>query len=72
MDITSMFKARSAWDQFRRSHPKFPAFVDAVKSHGFMEGSEIAIAIRHPDGSEQKTGIRVKASDLELLKMLMK
>ena len=37
---------------------------------GFCEGQEIAVAIRYPDGSEFKTGIRVRAEDLALLEML--
>ncbi len=72
MDITTMFKAKSAWAKFRQTHPKFPLFLEAVKNKGFSEGTEIAIAVRHPDGTEQKAGILVRASDIELLNMLMK
>ena len=37
---------------------------------GFEEGQEIAVAVRYPDGTEFKTGIRVQESDLEMLELV--
>lgn len=67
MDIGAMFKAKDAWAKFTANHPKVPGFIDSVRSKGFVEGQEIAIAVRYPDGTEFKTGIRVQKSDLDLL-----
>ena len=69
MDIGGLFKAREAWNKFTTTHPKVPGFLNSVKNKGFEEGQEIAIAIRYPDGTEFKTGIRVQQSDLELLEL---
>ena len=70
MNLESMFKARQAWSEFKRNHPKVPVFMDNVQNKGYCEDMEIAIAVRYLDGTEYKTGIRVKPSDLEMLNML--
>ena len=70
MNIEQMFKARQAWNVFRRNHPKVPRFADEVQTKGFCEGMEIAIAVRYPDGDVKKAGIRVTASDMELLNLM--
>ncbi|MBQ7246277.1 MAG: hypothetical protein IJS33_05105 [Firmicutes bacterium] len=70
MGIPNPFALKDAWNKFSATHPKVPKFIDDVKNKGFCEGQEIAIAIRYPDGTEHKTGIRVRAEDLALLEML--
>ena len=70
MDIGAMFKARESWAKFTANHPRVPAFLDSVRNKGFTEDQEIAIAVRYPDGTEFKTGIRVQKSDLEILDLL--
>ena len=70
MDFNAIFRIKQMWNQFCMTHPKMPGFINNVKYKGFCEGQEIAIAIRYPDGTEYKTGIRVQASDLELLETL--
>ena len=52
------------------NHPKLPPFIQGVSSKGAVEGMEIAVAVRYPDGAEYKAGIRVTASDLEQLEKL--
>ena len=70
MDLGAMFKMKDAWQKFSNTHPKVPTFLDSVKNKGFVEGQEIAIAVRYPDGTEFKTGIRVQQSDLDLLNII--
>lgn len=65
-----IMRAKQAKEEFIGNHPKVEEFMDDVKAKGFEEGQEIAVAIRYPDGTEMKTGIRVTESDLELLNML--
>ena len=67
LDFGAMLKLRGAWQKFNANHPKAVAFGNDVYAKGFEEGQEIAIAVRYPDGTEYKTGIRVQESDLELL-----
>ena len=72
MDIGAMFKMKESWQKFSNNHPKVPGFLDNVRTKGFYEGQEIAIAVRYPDGTEYKTGIRLQKSDLELLDIVKK
>lgn len=59
-----------AKDTFMRNHPKMESFINNVQAKGFCENQEIAVAVRYPDGTEYKTGIRVTQSDLDLLNAL--
>lgn len=70
MKLEQMLRARQAWNVFKRNHPKVPVFMDNVNRRGFEEGMEIAIAVRYPDGEEFKSGIRVNASDMEMLGLM--
>ena len=70
MKFDAIFKARQAWNKFSATHPKVPVFVEDVKAKGVCEGTEVAVAIRYPDGTEYKTGIRVRPEDMELFDML--
>ena len=58
---------KNHWQLFKTNHPKVPEFTRNVGGKGFCEGQEIAIAIRYPDGTEYKTGIRVRESDLAFI-----
>lgn len=70
MDLSAMFKLKQSWAVFAGNHPKVPGFINELRQKGFCEGQEIAIAVRYPDGTQVKTGIRLQASDLELLNSL--
>lgn len=70
MDIGAIFKAKKAWATVTGNHPKLEPFIENVKNKGVAEGMEIAVAIRWPDGTEHKAGIRLKDSDIEALSSL--
>lgn len=70
MDISSLMKAKQAWNSFKDNHPKFSPFLKTVWSHGIPEGSVIDISVKFPDGNSMKTNLAVKESDLELLKLV--
>ena len=70
MDFRAIFKLKQAWETFTRNHPKVPPFISGVQSKGAAEGMEIAVAVRYPDGTEFKTGVRLTASDMEALREL--
>ena len=67
MEIGAMLKAKKAWDTINRNHPKLAPFLANVKGKGVQEGMEIAVAVRWPDGTEHKAGVRLQASDIEAL-----
>ena len=70
LDFGAIMKLKQSWGTFCMNHPKVQPFINQVKAKGAEEGQEIAIAVRYPDGTEFKTGIRVQAGDLELLKTI--
>ena len=63
-DFSSIMNFKNDWETFKYNHAKVPEFINNVRSKGFCENQEIAIAIRYPDGTEYKAGIRVRESDL--------
>ena len=67
-DFSSIMTIKNHWNVFKNNHPKVPEFIKNVGSREFCEGQEIAIAIRYPDGTEFKTGIRLRESDLAFIK----
>ena len=66
MDLGSLFKLKQAWKTFSANHPKVLEFVENVKSKGLEKDVELAVAIRYPDGTEYRTGIRLQDSDIAL------
>jgi len=70
MDFSQMMALKGALDSISSAHPKLPGFIQDVRSKGFEAGQEIAVAVRYPDGTEYKCGIRVQPSDLEALETL--
>ncbi|MDO4492722.1 MAG: hypothetical protein Q4C53_02415 [Clostridia bacterium] len=70
MNLGAMWKAKKSWDTVNRNHPKLAPFLEGIRAHGACEGMEIAVAVRYPDGTEYKTGIRLQQSDIEALAAL--
>ena len=70
MNMGNMLKISAAWNTFKKNHPKFPAFCRAVSSRGIREGAVLAITYTTPEGEKLETNLKVKESDLELLKTL--
>ena len=70
MDFGALMKVKQAWGRFSNNHPKVQPFINDIKRKGAVPGQEIAIAVRYPDGTEYKTGIRVQQDDLELLNII--
>ena len=70
LDFSALLNIRQYWTQLKTNHPKLDTFLSSVKGKTPCAGMEIAIAIRYPDGTEYKTGIRVNEEDLALLNTL--
>ena len=56
--------------KFMENHPQVQTFLDDVNRREPEVGQEVAIAVRYPDGTEYKTGVRVTEGDLDLLNTL--
>lgn len=67
-----MSQGKQAWATFKQNHPEFPKFLNYVKNKGVPEGTVISIDVKYPepDGQNVHSEIKVKASDVQLLKML--
>ena len=48
--ITMLSKMKNAMDTFRRNHPKFPLFLNAVSQDALVEGTIIEINVTTPEG----------------------
>lgn len=69
-DFSSLMNIKNHWNVFKGNHPKVDEFRRSVGSKGFCEGQEIAVAVRYPDGTEYKTGIRLRQSDLAFIEAI--
>ena len=72
MGLGDKLKLAAIFEKVCTNHPKLVPFIRGVSSKGVCENMEIAVAVRYPDGTEYKAGIRVTASDLEQLEKLKK
>lgn len=70
MNPASIMKLMSAKNRFTENHPKFAAFVRAVFSKGIEEGTIIEIQVTRPGESPMTANIKVRQSDLELMREL--
>lgn len=71
MNPAKILKLKGAWDKFTQNHPKFPMFMNAIRSQGIEEGAIIEIIITSPEGKAMSTNIKVSQSDKELFTELV-
>ena len=69
-NMKAIMQMKEAWDTFVSNHPKFPLFLNAVKSKGVPEGTVVAVSLTYPDGSVVDTNLKVTESDLKLFETL--
>ena len=69
-NIGNIMKITGAWNTLKSNHHQYPAYSQAISRKGLKEGSIIEIAITTPEGEKIETNLKVKDSDLELLKQL--
>ena len=70
VNIQAMMKARGAWQTFRSNHPNVLPFLNDVLNRGVREDVQVEILVHYPDGTDLKSGIRVKQSDLALFEAM--
>lgn len=70
MNPGNIMALMSAWNTFKGNHPKFPAFLAALKSQGIKEGTIIEVSMLDPDGRKIETNIKVTQSDLQLFESI--
>ena len=70
LNFQSLLTFNSAKSKFLANHPNVEPFIDELNSRDPEVGQEVAIAVRYPDGTEYKTGIRITEDDMQMLSML--
>ncbi|MCR5608669.1 MAG: hypothetical protein K6G26_06365 [Lachnospiraceae bacterium] len=70
MNMGAIMKIKSAWETFTYNHPKFPLFLNAVKTKGVPVDTIVSISFTYPDGKVVDTNLKVTPSDLELFEVL--
>jgi len=65
-DLGAIMRIKNDFTVLMGNHPKLSTFFADLGNKGYCEGQEIAIAIRYPDGTEIKTGIRLQQSDINV------
>ena len=70
MNLQTLMTLNQSKATFMGNHPQLQKFLDDVNSREPEVGQEVAIAVRYPDGTEYKTGVRVTEGDLDLLNTL--
>lgn len=69
MNLGNLMQLKSSWAAFTRNHPKFPKFLQAA-STAVKEDTLIEIKITTAEGKVIETNLKVKESDIELVKNL--
>ena len=69
MNLGNLMQLKNSWATFTRNHPKFPKFLQAA-STAVKEDTLIEIRITTAEGKVIETNLKVKASDIELVKNL--
>ena len=69
-NIGNIMKITGAWNTFKSNHPSSRHSVRRFHAKGLKKEAIIEIAITTPEGEKIETNLKVKDSDLELLKQL--
>ena len=69
MNLGNIMQLKNSWATFTRNHPKFPKFLQAAGT-AVKEDTLIEIKITTAEGKVIETNLKVKASDIELVKNL--
>ncbi|MCR5092973.1 MAG: hypothetical protein K6B72_03270 [Lachnospiraceae bacterium] len=58
-------------EQFKQNHPKFFPFLGAVRDNALQEGTVIEMKVTTPEGKNYTSNIKLKAEDVETVRMLL-
>ena len=67
---TDIMKIMNAKNKFTANHPKFVAFLNAVFSREMEEGTVIEITLTRPGEEPMTTNMKIRQSDLDLMREL--
>ena len=70
LNIQALAKLRGAWHTFRSNHPSIFPFLRDVYKKGIREDMQFEVIVHFPDGTDMKSGIRLKQSDIAFFEAL--
>ena len=70
MNPAAMMKLMNAKNKFTANHPKFVEFLSAVFSRGMEESTVIEITLTRPGEAPMTTNMKIRQSDLDLMREL--
>lgn len=70
MNPKKLLKMQMAWKQFHETHPRVLPFIKAVEAAGIKDGTVISVTVETPEGEKFESNIKVRQSDLDLLRGL--
>lgn len=65
-----LFALKGDFDKFKKNHPRFIQFIQAISQDGIKEGTVLECKVIGTDGREMQTNIKVTQDDLELFAKL--
>ena len=71
LNFQALANLRSAWHTFRGNHPNIIPFMRDVAKKGIREDTQFEVIVHFPDGTDMKSGIRLKQSDMPLFEALL-
>ena len=69
MNFGGLFQLKNSWAAFTRNHPKFPKFLQTAGA-AITPDTLIEIKVTTPTGKKIETNLKVRQSDIELVKNL--
>ncbi len=66
-----LMRMKEKIEGFNREHPKVLPFLESIKDDAMTVGSVIELKVTSPDGREKVSNIRVKESDVDIIKTFL-
>ena len=71
MNPMALMELKERFDTFRVEHPKFLAYLAALRDNAVAEGSVMEMKVTTPEGNEYVSNIRVTENDVEAIRLLL-
>lgn len=65
-----LMQIKNMMTRLRDNHPKFPAFIQAVSQRAIYADTVIEITVTTPNGERLESNLKLKESDIEVLREL--
>lgn len=65
-----LMQMKTMMNTLRENHPKFPSFLDAVSKKALCKDTIIEIKVTTPEGESLESNLRLKESDLDILRQM--